>query len=107
MRHVPPEEATEASTKLEYAIVLVRIDENSRLHIKQTNDVRVVFVDERTADEAAVFMPKVDQFEEIKALLANRYPVTRNNDHAEIAVQTLARLARQAVIVAGMKEPDR
>ncbi len=82
-------------------IVLIEIDENSRLRIRQTTGVRIGFIDYRVEKDALTIMPEVDQTGEIMAAIDSLKLISPKSDDAVgTAVATLQRIARGGVIVA-------
>ncbi len=82
-------------------IVLIEIDENSRLRIRQTTGVRIGFIDYRVEKDALTIMPEVDQTGEITAAIDSLKLISPKSDDAVgTAVATLQRIARGGVIVA-------
>lgn len=84
-------------------IVLIEIDENSAVCIRQSVGVHVAFVDHRIERDVLVLMPEQDQEAEIMTTIAHMTPVSPklgHDDWARTAVATIERIARGGVIVA-------
>lgn len=82
-------------------IVLIGIDENSRLRVLQTVGVRVAFVDQRVDRDVLTIMPEVDQetaiFSEIDRL---QLISPKSDDPIRTARATILRIAKGGVPIA-------
>lgn len=90
-------------------IVLVEINENSRVRILQTDGVRVGFVDRRVDGNHLTILPERDQWFEINAAIADLDIMSiARDDPVKTALNTLLRLARGKIITVGVvdEEPD-
>jgi hypothetical protein len=84
-----------------YPIVLIEIDENSRLRIRQTTGVRIGFIDYRVEKDALTFLPEVDQESEIMAAIGGLSLISQKADDAvQTAAATIMRIGSKRMIVA-------
>lgn len=91
----------------ETPIVLVEIDDNSRVRILQTDGVRVGFVDRRVDGTHLTILPEKNQGLEIDAAIADLHILSiQHDDPVKTAVDTLLRLARGKIIVVGVRTQD-
>lgn len=87
-------------------IVLIEIDENSRLQIRQEAGVRIIFIDYRVENDHVTVMPeRADDVLSAIAAMPLISPKSGYDDWARTAVATLQRIAAGRVIVA--KGPGR
>ncbi len=83
------------------AIVLVEIDEHSRLRIRQSSGVRVAFVDHRVDRYGAVLFGEADQMDAIVDSLRDKVLLTpTTDDPVRTAADTIRRVATGSVVVA-------
>jgi len=82
-------------------IVLVQIDENSRLSLLQTTGVRVAFIDYRVERDVLTLMPEADQESAIMATIdALTLASPKRDDAVKTATATILRIGDKRVIVA-------
>lgn len=79
--------------------VLIRIDRNSCLSVLQDEGAQVVLLDERADPEVVILLPRRDQAEEMLLVLGDKYPASLNDDFGGTAVNALAQLYRQRILV--------
>lgn len=85
-------------------IVLIEIDENSRVHILQTDGVRVGFVDRRVDGEHLTILPETDEWDRIASTLDGLSLLSaKRDDLAKSAAETLRRIANGEVVVVGIR----
>ncbi len=85
-------------------IVLIEIDENSRVRILQTNGVRVGFVDRRVDGEHLTILPEQDDWELIALAIDNLHLLSaKRDDLARTAAETLRRIANREIVVVGLR----
>lgn len=81
--------------------VLIRITENSRLEVMQTDGVLVGFIDLRTDEQALVILPQESRAEDIMRAIAKPLLLTmRQDDRIKTAAAVVARLKGLRVVVA-------
>jgi len=82
-------------------IVLIEIDENSRLRIRQTVGVRIGFIDYRVEKDALTFLPEIDQEDEIMRAIGGLSLISQKADDAvQTAAATIMRIGSKRMIVA-------
>ena len=82
-------------------IVLVQIDENSRLSLLQTRGVRIAFIDYRVERDMLTFLPEADQEPAIMAAVdALKMISPKRDDAVKTATATIMRIGDKRVIVA-------
>jgi hypothetical protein len=82
-------------------IVLIEIDENSRLNVRQTTGVRIGFIDYRVEKDALTFLPEQDQEQEIMAAIGGLSLISPKSDDAvQTAAATIMRIGSKQMIVA-------
>jgi hypothetical protein len=82
-------------------IVLIEIDENSRLHVRQTVGVRIGFIDYRVEKDALTFLPELDQEQEILTAIGGLKMISLTADDAvKTAATTILRIGSRRMIVA-------
>lgn len=85
-----------------YPIVLIEIDENSRLRIRQTVGVRIGFIDYRVEKDALTILPECDQAEEILVAIGGLTLLSANEDDpVGTAAATIMRIGERRTIIAG------
>lgn len=85
-------------------VVLVSIDKNSRLHIKQTDGVLTAFVDERVDGYAVVLLPEDNESEAILAEVKDKPVVSQRTDIAGTAAAAIRQIRAGLIVVAGGPE---
>jgi hypothetical protein len=86
-------------------IVLIEIDENSRLRLSQTDGVRVGFVDRRVDGNHLTIFPETNDWDRIAPAIDQLQLLSpRRDDLARTAAETLRRLANGEVIVVKLLE---
>lgn len=88
-------------------IVLIEIDENSRLRIRQTVGVRIGFIDYRVEKDALTFLPELDQEQEILTAIGGLKMISPKADDAvQTAAATIMRIgSKRMIVAAGPKCP--
>jgi len=82
-------------------IVLIEIDENSRLRIRQTIGVRIGFIDYRVEKDALTFLPEQDQEDEIMRAIGGLSLISqKSDDPVRTAAATIMRIGSKRTIVA-------
>lgn len=82
-------------------IVLIQIDEYSRLSILQTTGVRIGFIDYRVERDVLTVMPEVNQAEQIMTAISGLKLVSpKDDDLVKTASATIMRIGEKRVIVA-------
>ena len=82
-------------------IVLVEIDENSRLRIRQTTGVRIGFIDYRVEKDALTFLPELDQEQEILTAVGGLRMISAKADDAvKTAAATILRIGSKRMVIA-------
>jgi hypothetical protein len=85
-------------------IVLIEIDENSRITLLQTDGVRVGFVDRRVDGEHLTILPEVDDWSQIATAIDHLQLLsTKKDDLTRSAANTLQRIANREIVVVGLK----
>lgn len=85
-------------------IVLVDVDEDSRMRILSTPGVRVAFLDRRVDGDHLTILPAADQWPAILASVADVNLLSlRTDDPAQTAANTLARIASGQIVIAELK----
>lgn len=83
------------------AIVLIEVDENSRLRVLQSTGVRIGFIDYRVEKDALTIMPEIDQIEDILVAISGLHLISPKVDDAvKTAAATILRIGSKSVIVA-------
>ena len=82
-------------------IVLIEIDENSRLNVRQTTGVRIGFIDYRVEKDVLTIMPEQDQESEIMAAIGGLSLISPKADDAvQTAAATIMRIGSKRMIIA-------
>lgn len=83
-------------------IVVALIDRDSRLHLLQTDDVQVAYVDQRVETESVVLLPRAHQMDAIMAAIGELDVVSNKTDHMGIARNAVNQLLGRGVTAAGL-----
>ena len=81
-------------------IVLIHVDQDSRLGILRSDDVLIAYLDEREAHDAITVLPRQNDASEIFELIGGRHLVCVDEDFKGIAENTVSRIAGRAVVIA-------
>jgi hypothetical protein len=84
-------------------IVLIIIDENSRIQILQQDGVRVGFVDRRVDGGHLTVLPETNDSLELDAAIDGLKILTlAHDDEVRTAAETLRRIANREIVVVGL-----
>lgn len=86
-----------------HPLVLIEIDENSRLRFLQTTGVRIGFIDYRVEKDHLTVMPEIDQSQELMLAISGLSPISPksgHDDNVRTAAATILRIGKRGVVVA-------